>query len=196
MQDCKIVEEPDRGPDGGRDFIIIEHRAGNLGVSEIKWLVSCKHFAHSGSSVNVGDEEDIPGRVKQFQCNGFIAFYSTICSSALSRKINAYKDEFEICIYDREKIERELLKSPKGISLIQRFFPNTYEREYKHKEVMVHFGQSMILFKENLLKVYMKYNMCKNLILKFIFLSIQNTFRYDFRKRGEHIWQRKTMIFL
>ena len=30
LQDCKIVEEPDRGPDGGRDFIIIEHRAGTI----------------------------------------------------------------------------------------------------------------------------------------------------------------------
>ena len=36
------------------------------------------------------------------------------------------------------------MKSPKGISLIQRFFPNTYEREYKHKEVI---EESKILLK-------------------------------------------------
>ena len=132
----KIVEEPDRGPDGGRDFIIIERRIGTLGDTEIKWLVSCKHFAHSGSSVNLSDEEDIPGRIKQFHCNGFIAFYSTICSSSLSRKIIAYKDEFEICIFDHEKIERELLKSSDVTSLLKRYFPNTYEREYKSNEVL------------------------------------------------------------
>ena len=132
----KIAEEPDRGPDGGRDFIIIERRIGILGDTKIKWLVSCKHFAHSGSSVNLSDEEDIPGRIKQFHCNGFIAFYSTICSSSLSRKINAYRDDFEICIFDHEKIERELLKSPDAISLLKRYFPNTYEKEYKSNDVL------------------------------------------------------------
>ena len=136
LQGFKIVEEPDRGPDGGRDFIIIERRIGKLGDTEIKWLVSCKHNAHSGGSVNTRDEEDIPGRVKQFHCNGFIAFYSTICSSSLSKRINSYKDFFEICIFDHEKIERELLKSSDAISLLKRYFPNTYEREYRSKEAL------------------------------------------------------------
>ena len=54
-----IIEEgPDRGADGGRDLIIKEKRLGILGETEIKWLVSCKHKAHSGNSVLSTDEQN------------------------------------------------------------------------------------------------------------------------------------------
>jgi len=62
-----IVEEPNRGADGGKDFVVLEKRQGVSGESEIKWLVSCKHHAHSRASVSDKDELDIYGRVHTHQ---------------------------------------------------------------------------------------------------------------------------------
>lgn len=125
----RIDEGPDRGVDGGRDIIIIEKRMGSLGETTIKWLVSCKHKAHSGSSVLENDEEDIAGRIAQFECNGFIGFYSTIPSSGLSKKINALKNRYEICIFDHEKIEKSLLDNSNMDSIIKRYFPISYKNQ-------------------------------------------------------------------
>lgn len=47
----KIVTGPDRGADAGRDLIVEEIRAGVVGETRVRWLVSCKHKAHSGGSV-------------------------------------------------------------------------------------------------------------------------------------------------
>jgi len=38
----EIIQHPDRGADGKKDLIICESRVGISGVSQIKWLVSCK----------------------------------------------------------------------------------------------------------------------------------------------------------
>lgn len=129
LLDFQIDEGPDRGADGGRDLIVKEKRTGTLGDSVIRWLVSCKHKAHSGASVLENDEVDIPGRLTQFNCDGFIGFYSTIASSGLSKKINALKDRnYEVCILDHEKIEKVLLENSKLDSLIKRYFPISYEK--------------------------------------------------------------------
>lgn len=48
----KIISDPDRGADGGVDIIAEEKRTGVGGETIIRWLVSCKHKAHSGNSVN------------------------------------------------------------------------------------------------------------------------------------------------
>ncbi len=77
-----IEEGPDRGPDSGRDLVIAEVRKGVLGSRHHRWLISCKHFAHSkNKSVSSRDEPDILGRVKKFNADGFIGFYSTIPSA-------------------------------------------------------------------------------------------------------------------
>lgn len=121
-----IVEDPDRGQDGGRDIIISERRTGIINDTEIRWLVSCKHKIHSGLSVNASDEEDISDRIQAHHCDGFIGFYSTIVSSPLNRKLEALKDKYEIQIFDREKIERILLENREANKLIRRFFPKSY----------------------------------------------------------------------
>lgn len=125
----QIDDGPDRGADGGRDLIIIETRAGNLGNTNIRWLVSCKHYAHSGNSVGIKDEIDILGRLDYFNCDGFIGFYSTLPSSGLSDRINSCKSKKEVCIFDCEKIERVLLENPELVSLVKRFFPKSYKKQ-------------------------------------------------------------------
>ena len=119
---------PDRGQDGGRDLIIIENRPGILDTTHIRWLVSCKHMAHSGSSVKSSDEEDISDRIRTHNCQGFIGFYSTIVSAPLGRKLEGLKNNFEIQIFDNEKIERILLESIIIKPLISRFFPISYNK--------------------------------------------------------------------
>jgi len=123
----KIAVNPDRGQDGGRDIIIIEKRDGILNNSEVKWLVSCKHKAHSGKSVIVSDEEDISDRVRAHGCDGFIGFYSTVTSSGLNTKLGKL-NEFEVQIFDHERIERVLLNNEALKQLIRRFFPISYNK--------------------------------------------------------------------
>lgn len=118
---------PDRGPDAGRDMVFEEVRTGVAGTTTIRWLVSCKHKAHSGAAVSPGDEEDIHDRVKTHGCAGFLAVYSTIPSSGLAAKLNASGKQFETCIYDQEKIEKRLLESPEGMLIARRYFPKSID---------------------------------------------------------------------
>lgn len=123
----KIEAGPSRGPDGGKDLIVIEHLVGVLTQSTKRWLVSCKHFAHSGTAVSDSDEIDIIGRVEKFKCNGFIAFYSTLPSSALANTLNLLKDRIEIEVFDKARIEHFLATDRRLRSTLQRYFPVTYK---------------------------------------------------------------------
>jgi hypothetical protein len=84
----EIDDGPDRGQDGGRDLLITERREGLLGTTNKRWLVSCKHKAHSANSVTATDETDIADRVKAHRADGFIGFYSAVISTPLSRKLD------------------------------------------------------------------------------------------------------------
>jgi hypothetical protein len=129
MLGFEIVEGPDRGQDGGRDLVLLEKRVGAIGTTEIRWLVSCKHKAHSGSSVNDSDEQDVTDRLRAHQATGFFGFYSTVVSSPLSRKLNALKQHnFEIFIFDKERIETRLLESNVGKNLARRYFNSSFNQ--------------------------------------------------------------------
>ncbi|MCT7614904.1 restriction endonuclease [Aliarcobacter butzleri] len=123
----KIINEPDRGADGGKDIIVEEIRIGVGGKTTIKWLVSCKHNAHSGNSVSPSIESNIRDRVETHGCQGFIGFYSTLASSGLSTNIQALKKALEYQVFDNEKIENKLLSSPDGLKLAKRYFPKSFE---------------------------------------------------------------------
>jgi hypothetical protein len=105
-----------------------ELRTGIIGETRRKWLVSCKHKAHSGASVNPTDEPDIHDRVKTHECDGFLAVYSSVPSSGLAAKLNATKLPFEVQVYDHERIEKHLLQTPLGVRLAKRFFPKSIGR--------------------------------------------------------------------
>jgi hypothetical protein len=127
----RIVVGPDRGQDGGRDLIVEEMRTGIAGETRVRWLVSCKHKAHSGNSVTPEDERDIHDRVRTHNCTGFLGFYSTVPSSGLATKLNALDLPFEVQVFDHERIEKHLL-APAGAALTKRFFPvsfTTWQKE-------------------------------------------------------------------
>jgi hypothetical protein len=139
----EISSGPDRGMDGGRDLIVLEKRTGVGGETKIRWLVSCKHKAHTGKSVLVTDEQDILERVESNSCNGFIGFYSTLPSSPLINKLQGLTNKIEHIIYDREKIEECLLKSNEGKILAKRYFNNSIHKWEKENP------EPAILFDEN-----------------------------------------------
>lgn len=121
----KIVEGPDRGADDGRDLIVEELRSGIAGETRVRWLVSCKHKAHSGSSVNPSDEPDIQDRLNTHQCTAFLGFYSTVPSSGLSGKLTGAIGKYEHQVFDPARIERVLLGSTEALLLAKRYFPKS-----------------------------------------------------------------------
>ena len=124
----EIISVPDRGADGGKDLLCIEKRKGILGYINFKWLVSCKHKAHTGNAVLPTDEENIWDRVTQHGAQGFMGFYSTILSAGLNTRLNSYKEKIEVAIFNAESIETMLLSNSLGNNLFKRFFPKSYDR--------------------------------------------------------------------
>lgn len=126
----EILSPPDRGADGGKDLIVAERRSGIGGYSIVKWLVSCKHKAHSNNSVTPTDESNISDRVQANDCDGFMGFYSTLPSAGLTTILEGLKsrNNTEFLIYDREWIEGRLLISADGLELARRFFPDSFKK--------------------------------------------------------------------
>lgn len=121
----RIVQDPDRGADGKRDLIVDEDIAGITSKDTIRWLVSCKHFAHSGSSVKDSDEINISDRLKQHHCDGFMGVYSTLAAVSLTGILSGQK---KYIVYDHEKIESYLLSSLEGHKIACRYFPKSYKK--------------------------------------------------------------------
>ena len=122
----RIVVGPDRGPDNGRDLIVEEIRSGPGGETSVRWLVSCKHKAHSGGSVTPSEETNIHDRLETHRCAGFLAFYSTLPSSGLSTTLSALPPKHASLLYDSAGIERKLLDSPRGRILAARYMPVSF----------------------------------------------------------------------
>ncbi len=129
----EIISEPNRGADGGKDILAIEKQIGALSESEIRWLISCKHNAHSGKSVNETDEQNITDRLSQHKAQGFIGFYSTLPSSGLNNRLDSFKSNYKVEIFNHERIEGLLIKHKRN-DLIARFFPNSYDKALKNKQ--------------------------------------------------------------
>lgn len=126
----KIIEGPSRGADNGKDLIIEESIQGKFDISEskIRWLVSCKHKAHSGNSVRPEEDSNLLERISLHKCSGFIGFYSTLASSGLDALISGLQNtgSLKTKIFNAENIETVLLQSQSGIELIERFFPQSF----------------------------------------------------------------------
>lgn len=123
----KILRGPSRGADGGCDLIVGEERTGIAGTTLVKWLVSCKHKAHSGASVLKGDEAEVRDSVESNSCQGFIGFYSTLPSSGLQEKVQAIKS-IDSQFFDYSKIEQSLLSTQSGRALAKLYFPISYDK--------------------------------------------------------------------
>lgn len=125
----KIHTRPSRGRDEGMDLIVIEERKGVVDKTDVKWLVSCKHTAHSGRAITPSDEKNINARVSKHGCQGFIGFYSVGISSGLSKQMGSLKESIQFKIFDAKEIERKLVAlAYSNQDLFKRYFPQSYER--------------------------------------------------------------------
>ena len=125
----EIIEEPNRGSDGGTgaDMVVEETRRGPGGETKIKWFVSCKHKAHSEKSVFKSDDPDILDRVTAKGCDGFIGFYSSVISSGLSSCLDGLRDKIEVFTYCPNNIEIILTKRSEMANVFARYFPKSYQ---------------------------------------------------------------------
>ena len=123
----RIVQDPDRGADGKKDLIVDEVIKGITSEYTIRWLVSCKHYDHSGNAVKDSDEINISERLKQHHCDGFMGVYSTLAATSLSGMLQGQE---HYIIFDHEKIESYLLDSLDGHRIACRYFPNSF-RQYQ-----------------------------------------------------------------
>lgn len=123
----QIEAGPNRGADGGKDLVIAEPLLGIISKKATRWLVSCKHYAHSGGSVLDADETDIPGRIEKFYCDGFIGFYSTLPSSGLANTLERLQDRFLIEVFDSARIEHYLVSEGRLRFVLQRHLPVSYK---------------------------------------------------------------------
>ncbi|MFZ0928499.1 MAG: restriction endonuclease [Syntrophobacteraceae bacterium] len=136
----EVVAGPDRGADSGRDIIVQEKVSGLLSSEVRRWLVSVKHFAHSGRSVGLGHERNIVDRMRHSHTYGFIGFYSTVPSSSLSNRLEEIiRDKFHI--YDSGYIIGALLNNDKLSGVLKQYCPKAYRAimglETRHQLILV-----------------------------------------------------------
>ena len=123
----EILEQPDRGADGGKDLLIQESLRGINKDHAIKWLVSAKHFAHSGNSVRPSDEINIRERVEKFNADGFLGYYSTLPSAGLNGTLTGLEGRILTDHFDCASIERHLTTNRLLGDVFRRFFPVSYQ---------------------------------------------------------------------
>jgi hypothetical protein len=123
-----VLSEPGRGADGGLDIKVEETRTGIGGITRVTWLVSCKHYAHSGKSITKVVEPDIRDRVEAAQCIGFIGFYSSTIGQSLIDFLGALPKGIAYQLFDNEKIESYIVGVKERESLMMRYFPDSYKK--------------------------------------------------------------------
>lgn len=118
------------GPDGGRDLLCIEEKESFFAPEKKRWLIQCKHNAHSNKSVSITDLDDIVDSCEQHDATGFILACSTQPSSAVVNRLesitNNPRNNITAIYWDYVSIERTL-NTPHLWRIAQKFFPVSSE---------------------------------------------------------------------
>lgn len=115
-----------KGPDGGKDLLCIERYKSNFKEFTRRWLVQCKHNAHSGKSVSSNELESIENTCSEFDADGYILICSTFPSSEVVRKLEKIEENKKIltAFWDYKTLELQLLV-PQNWHLVNLFFPKS-----------------------------------------------------------------------
>ncbi len=120
-----------RGPDGGRDLLFSEIQSGPVSSRPVKWLVSCKDHARSGTAVTESDVGSIVDKVRQHKVDGFLLVTTTIPGVALKDKLDAIDHrsggEIYTKVWDSHELTSLLLQED-FLDLLKTYFPESYER--------------------------------------------------------------------
>jgi len=112
------------GPDGGKDLVLTEHLKGPFSDYDRKWLISCKHKANSGGSVNTSDLGDFSADCATVDAEGFLIVCSTHLSAPAIRRLEEVSKSKNILTknWDCIELEKQLMQ-PGPFGLISIFFP-------------------------------------------------------------------------
>lgn len=189
----QIIESPSRGADGGLDLKVKEVRSGIGGSIDVFWLVSCKHFAHSGMAISPYYELNISDRVRANNCKGFIGFYSSVPTSGLIRNLSGLS-EIEFKIFDKEGIEKEIIGINKMEILFARYFPESYKKWLETYYYTEPIGLVEYFFeKEYVGEGYLLKNICGNTGRLIKELRVTNTLKELIQKEGFEIIEKENL---
>jgi HJR/Mrr/RecB family endonuclease len=98
--------------DGGKDLLCIERQESCFKNSSKRWLIQCKHNAHSGKSVGIGDLDNIVDSCTEHNATGYLLVCSTYPSSGVVKRLEGIQNSGTIttAFWDCKVLERELLK--------------------------------------------------------------------------------------
>jgi len=116
-----------KGQDGGKDLLCIEILKSNFKPSNKRWLIQCKHNAHSSKSVGISDLDDIIDSCAEHNASGYMLVCSTYPSSTVVKRLENIQNNKGITttFWDYRFLERELLK-PENWSLVNMFLPKSF----------------------------------------------------------------------
>jgi hypothetical protein len=116
------------GTDAGTDVLAEETATGPLGSFRRRWLVQCKHKAHSGKAVGRKEVGDFVADCRQHDADGYLLVCSTRPSSGLISKLNdtAGRPDNSVvtACWDSVELEKRLTE-PRAFPLAHQFFPKS-----------------------------------------------------------------------
>lgn len=117
------------GQDNGKDLVVSENVNGILGSYSHKWVVQCKHNAHSGSALSNSETLNIRDTCDMVGADGYLLVCTTYLSAQLVEKLDGISRRHKILIkwWDAVELEKRLLK-PACFSLIERYFPKSSKK--------------------------------------------------------------------
>ena len=115
-----------KGPDGGKDLLCIEKYKSNFKIFSRRWIVQCKHYAHSEKAVGISELGSIENTCKANNADGYLLVCSTFPSSTVVDMLDKIEknSNLNIAFWDCKTLERQLLV-PENWSLVNMFFPNS-----------------------------------------------------------------------
>ncbi len=113
-----------KGADGGKDLLCIETHNSNFKNTSQRWLVQCKHKAHSGHAVGKDDLDNILDSCAEHDTTGYLLVCSTYPSSSVVKRMEEIQNNRGITthFWDYRVLEKEILK-PSNWSIANMFFP-------------------------------------------------------------------------
>jgi hypothetical protein len=116
------------GADGGRDLVCYEERQSEFLNDRKKWLIQCKHNAHAGNSVGIGDLDEIVDSSAQHNAKAYLLVCSTYPSSTVINRLEAITNNqavnLDATYWDATIIEQKL-STPELWKIAQTFFPKS-----------------------------------------------------------------------
>jgi hypothetical protein len=140
-----------RGADEGRDLYFTEILSGPISIRRVKWVVSCKDKALSGSSVTEKELPTIKDKLIQHKADGFLLVTTTTVSTgSMSLLDGLYKEnggDIYTRVWDASELTAILLEESNH-DLLRQFLPESYKRV----KGLTSLGGAILAFREQLPK--------------------------------------------